>query len=194
LTIDVLPGVATLLDRLAAFRYSVFRLEALQDYRGSGEEDARAAFQAGKPLPLTPALRTWTHMVRQRVHSGCVVQRVHVITLPLTDYIRFELASYAPNVEAGEDVRIVPVPEGGSWPLDVPQDDFWLIDSSELWSQRYDRDGRWLGAEHVTNPEQVVRACHARDAALHHSLPWTDYLREYHPEITSYLAFTAGQS
>jgi Family of unknown function (DUF6879) len=143
--------VATLLDRLAAFRYSVFRLEALQDYRGSGEEDAQAAFQAGQPLPLTPALRTWTHLVRQRVHSGCVVQRVHVITLPLTDYIRFELASYA-------------------------------------------RDGTWLGAERVTNPEQIVRACHARDAALHHSLPWIDYLRGYQPEITSYLAFTAGQS
>ena len=182
--------MATLLDRLAAFRYSVFRLEALQDYRGSGEEDARAAFQAGKPLPLTPALRTWTHMVRQRVRSGCVVQRVHVVISPLTDYIRFELASYAPNVEAGEDVRIVPVLEGGSWPADVPQDDFWLIDSSELWSQRYDR----LGAEHVTDSEQIVRACRARDAALRHSLPWADYLREYHPEIASYLTLTAGQS
>lgn len=190
LTTDALPGVAILLNRLASFRYSVFRLEVLQVYRGSGEEDGQAAFQAGKPIPITPALQEWTQMLRRRVRSGCVLQRVHVITSPLTAYVRFELASYAPNVEAGEDVRIIPVPHGGAWPQDVPRDDFWLIDSSDLWMSRYDRDGTWLGVDPVTELTQIVTSCRARDAALRQSVPWAEYLREHHPEITSYLTPT----
>ncbi|MGH3927754.1 MAG: DUF6879 family protein [Pseudonocardiaceae bacterium] len=194
MTIGSLPGVVDLWDRFANFRYSLFRLEALQVYGGSGEDETLAAFRAGEPIPLSPALRKWTQMLRQRVSSGCTVQRVHVITSPVSDYIRFELASYAPNVEAGEDVRIIPTPSGGPWPADVPRDDFWLIDSSELWSQRYDQEGTWLGVERVTDTGQIVTACRARDAALHHSRPWADYLRDNHPEITSYLAITADQS
>ena len=34
---------------------------------------------------------------------------MHVIEEPLSDYMRFELEVYAPNVEAGEDVRLIPV-------------------------------------------------------------------------------------
>ena len=46
------------------------------------------------------------------------MQRVHVVTEPLSDYIRFELTGYAPNVEAGEDVRVISVREGEPWPAD----------------------------------------------------------------------------
>ncbi len=193
MTTESLPGVVELWNRFATFRYSLFRLEALQVYGGSGEDDALTAFQAGEPIPLSPALLKWTQMLRQQVSSGCVVQRVHVVVSPLTDYMRFELASYAPNVEAGEDVRIIPVPSDSPWPEDVPQDDFWLIDSSELWSQRYDPNGTWLGVELVTEAGQIVKACRARDAALRQSRPWADYLQDNHPEITSYLAATAGR-
>jgi hypothetical protein len=192
-TSESLPGVADLWSRFTKFRYSLFRLETLQVYGGSGEEAALAAFQAGEPIPLSPDLRTWTQMLRQRISSGCVVQRVHVVTSPLTDYMRFELASYAPNVEAGEDVRIIPVSSDGPWPKDVPRNDFWLIDSRELWSQRYDPDGTWLGVERVTDSGEIVKARRARDAALRQSVPWTGYLQDNHPEITSYLAATGGQ-
>lgn len=194
MTTPGVPGVAELRERFATFRYSLFRLEALQSYGGSGEEEARAAFEAGQRIPLSPALRRWIQMLRQRVGSGCAVQRVHVVTSPLTDYMRFELVSYAPNVEAGEDVRIIRVPTGGQWPQDVPSEDFWLIDSSELWSQRYDQHGTWLGVDLVTDPARIVQACHARDAALHQSMPWADYLRGHHPEMMSYLAVTADRA
>ena len=76
-----LPGVADLRERLANFPYSLFRLETLQVYSGSGEDEAFAAFRAGQPIPVTPALP--------------------VVIEPLTEYLRFELASYAPNVDAG---------------------------------------------------------------------------------------------
>src|SRR5207245_5369176 len=38
--------------------------------------------------------------------SGRHVGRVHVVDQPLSPYVRYELAVYAENVSAGEDVRI----------------------------------------------------------------------------------------
>jgi hypothetical protein len=40
--------------------------------------------------------------------AGKVMQRVHLITEPPTDYLRFELAFYRGSVLAGEDIRILP--------------------------------------------------------------------------------------
>lgn len=105
-----------LLERLAGFRYSLFRLETLQVYRGSSEDEAFAAYRAGRSIPVTPELREWCARVHRRVSDGCAVQRVHVVTEPATEYIDFEVASYAPNVDAGEDVRIIRVAEGHPWP------------------------------------------------------------------------------
>lgn len=180
MTTEALPGVASLRRRLATFRYSLFRLETLQSYGGSGEDEAFAAFRAGQAIPMTPALREWCERVRQRIGEGCAVQRVHVVTEPLTEYIRFELASYAPNVEAGEDVRILPV-RGGEWPTDILRKDFWLIDSTDLWEMHYAADGTWEGAEPVTDPARIVEACFVRDAALAQSRPWSSYMDETAP-------------
>ena len=43
------------------------------------------------------------------------MQRVHVVSEPLTDYLRFEITGYRLNVEAGEDVRILPRRQQGAW-------------------------------------------------------------------------------
>lgn len=96
------------------------------------------------------------------------------MTEPLTDYLRFELASYARNVQAGEDVRILPVRDG-RWPDDVPASDFWLIDSRRLWTMHYATDGAWLGAEPVNEPRRIADACAHRDTAIAQSIPWFEY-------------------
>ncbi|MGH3621255.1 MAG: DUF6879 family protein [Sciscionella sp.] len=174
---DSRPGIHDLREGLANIRYSLFRLETLQSYSGSSGDNALAEWRRAGTIPLTEELRQWCERIQQRVRDGCRVERVHVVTEPLTDYMRFELASYRPNVEAGEDVRVIPARDGW-WPADVPTGtDFWLIDGRQLWSMQYAPDGQWLGAELVTDPQQVVDACAVRDAALAQSVPW----RDYHP-------------
>src|SRR5439155_13702096 len=97
--------------RFRQFRSSVFRLESLQVYRGSGEDDAILAFQAGlAEPPEDPEQTEWEEMIRANRRAGRVMQRVHVVIEPLSPYMRFELTwAYAPNVAAGEDIRIIPV-------------------------------------------------------------------------------------
>jgi hypothetical protein len=159
-------------------RYSVFRLETLQEYRGSGEDAWISAFNDGDPgPPPDPAQDDWEALVRAHRRAGRLMQRVHVVTEPLTDYMRFELTwAYAPNVAAGEDIRIVPVGPDRPWPADLPHEDFWLFDSSVLYAARYADDGYWLGVESVTDPTAIVAACRWRDAALHLAQLWADYV------------------
>lgn len=182
------PGAPEFRARFAAFSYSVFRLETLQSYGNSGEDEAFVAFLADEPAPYEPAVEEWDAMIRRNVQAGRIQQRVHVVTEPLTDYMRFELTGYAQSVDAGEEVRIVRVAENESWPSDVPRSDFFLFDSSELYLQHYGDAGEWLGTEPITDPAAIVRACRWRDAALYRATPWWDYLRNHHPELVQRVA------
>lgn len=178
------PGAAEFRAKFDAFSYSVFRLETLQSYGNSGEDEAFAAFLAYEPPPpLDPAAEAWNAMLRRNTQAGRVQQRVHVVTEPLTDYLRFELTAYAVSVEAGEDVRIVRVAAGEPWPSDLPRLDYFLFDSSEMYLHHYDDAGNWLGTEAITDPATIVQACRWRDAALYRATPWWDYLQEHHPAL-----------
>jgi Family of unknown function (DUF6879) len=176
------PGDPELSRQFRRFRYSVFRLEILQTYAGSGEDEGIAAFGRGDPEPPPdPAEDQWAALLRANAAAGRTQQRVHVVTEPLSDYLAYELTwEYGPHAAAGEDIRIIPVTKG--WPVDVPFKDFWLFDSTTLFDMHYDPDGRWRGIEPVTEAARIVAACFARDAALHYSIPWRTYLADY-PEL-----------
>lgn len=181
------PGAPEFGYRFHQFRYGVYRLETLQAYGNSGEDADLAAFLAGRSRPPNPGHEQWQAMIRTNVQAGRIMQRVHVVTEPLTQYVQLELTwGYGPNAAAGEDIRIIPVREGEPWPADLPQHDYWLFDSHELYDQHYDPDGAWLGTEPVTAPERVVDACRWRDAALHHAVQWEDYIAG-RPELARHL-------
>lgn len=182
------PGAAEFVDKFHQFRYSAFRLETLQSYGNSAEDADFEAFVAGRPKPKNPGHEQWQAMVRASVQAGRIVQRVHVVVEPLSQYMRLELTwGYGLNAAAGEDIRIVPMRAGNAWPLDVPEGtDYWLFDSAELYQPHYDTGGMWLGTEVVTDPARIVAACHWRDAALHHAVSWQDYISDQ-PELARHL-------
>lgn len=94
-------------DLYSTCRFSAFRLETQQHYEVPGDEDRQRAFHAGESLPpprdeLLDDLR----LIANLNQRGRRIGRVHVVNRPLTPYLRYELAVYAENVAAGEDVRI----------------------------------------------------------------------------------------
>jgi hypothetical protein len=162
-------------DRFKTFRYTAYRLETLQSYDVPQEEESLAAFLAGDPVSFGPSKDGWTATIANAVAAKKSMRRVHVVEEPLSDYLRYEMLSYRPNVEAGEDVRILPVTPG-RWP-NLPLDDYWLFDSAELWLMDYDEDGHFTGVVPVTDAVEIVMANHWRDAALHAAVPYADYVR-----------------
>lgn len=165
-------------DHFEHAKVNIFRLETLQCYGNSGEDPALAAFEAGEPHLITPGKREWITLVRDRTAAGCTMQRVHVVQEPITDYLQFELTwGYAPNVDAGEDIGIVPIPPDNPWPCGLPQQtDFWMFDFNVLYALRYHPDGSWIAAEQVTERAAVHQARRWRETARQLATPWRLYI------------------
>jgi hypothetical protein len=156
------------------FEHTAYRLETLQQYDVSYEEESYAVFLAGHPAPTDAAKNEWTNMIAAAASSGKSFRRVHIINEPLSDYLRYEIGwSYGPNVQAGEDVRIL---VGQPGPLGLPGRDYWLFDSRDLWVMEYDDEGRFIYAERIDDPAVIVEHCYWRDKALHLSTPYGDYI------------------
>jgi hypothetical protein len=159
-------------------RQSWFRLETLQRYDATNEREDFAAFLRGEPLDSAPG--PWQAMIREHVAAGRQLVRVHVIEEPLSDYIRYELAAYVPNVQAGEDVRLIPVP-AGTWPADVPRHDYWLFDDERLWLMDYSPSGALDAVRLVDDPIAIEQHRRWRDAAIASSIRLADYHAAHQP-------------
>lgn len=178
----LVPGTADYWALFDGFEHTAFRLETLQDYVADEDEPLRR-FLAGEAPPHDPAKDRWVARIRAAQASGKLMQRVHIVTEPLTDYLRYELAwSYAPNVAAGEDIRILPV-AAGEWPPGLPTHDYWLFDSRTLLRMEYDADGNYLAAVLVDDSAEIAAACAWRDCALSAATPYTDYMRWHQSEL-----------
>jgi hypothetical protein len=163
------------------FEHSAFRWEAQQEY----EDEAVGAFRAGEPKPAMPGKERWCARVRAARAAGKEMSRVHGVRHPLTDYMMYELTwSYPPNVDAGENILIMQMPdelpdqEILSTSDDLRGQDFWLFDSSVLLWLNYDA-GRLVSADLTEDPDMIVAANRWRDAVMEAGTSLQDYMKEH---------------
>lgn len=146
----------------ADFERTAWRLETR---RGYSTDRAGARFQAfmrgamPEPQPDHP----WNENVRRAVAEGRHFARVRIIDEPPTDGQRFLMATAAGNVDAGEDIRVLP--RAKAMQLGLPDYDFWLFDSRTLVRMHIDDTDTTIGVEVITDAAEVLAACRARDAA-----------------------------
>ena len=168
----------TLDDLFATFVASAFRLETLQHYEVKDDDPRRRAFREGRPLPPRPGKTESMRMVSQATAAGKRVHRVHIVDLPLSEYLRYELAVYPENVASGEDVRIT---NRAAHPgLRSLKTDFWLFDAdtddaSVVWF-RYTPGGLIISRDYSNDPADICLAREQRDLALDHSLGLSEFL------------------
>lgn len=159
------------------FHISAFRLETLQRYAVAYEEAPFFDFQAGRERYTSREQAEWASLIRRNISAGKSMSRVHIVMEPLSEYIRFELLwPYLDSVEAGEDVRILPI--GNEWPADLPKQDFWLFDSKQAAVMHYDDSGRFTRAEMTNDPIQITDFIEQKDRVLGTSMTYNDYIKK----------------
>jgi hypothetical protein len=153
-----------------------FRLETRQVYAVPAESAQFRAFTEGRPLPADPHVDRSMQVISTAARAGVLIHRVHVVDLPLAAYLRYEMAAYAENTAAGEDVRIAV----RSWHPDLAAltEDFVLFDPGSarqamVW-MRYDDQGRLTGRDFGTGSDLAL-ATRQRDVALAHSVPLSEF-------------------
>jgi hypothetical protein len=158
---------------LQNFQHSAFRLETLPEYRVEQEAEWFAEWQRSGTVPeLTPDNDSWCELLREATSAGRRMQRVRLVSTPLSDYERFELATFRDSVAAGEEIWVC---DRESWERIVRADnlnDFWLFDDETTIMLSYDQEGRLQG----TGDGERRICIRQRDLALEHSIPLADFL------------------
>lgn len=164
----------------AHFTRSAFRIEALDVYTVDSDGDDVARYLAGEEEPTGDARLPWLKELRDDTAAGRQWSRVHVLSTPLNDYLRYECEwGYVDNVGAGEQVGIIDLSEQ-ELPAEVILDEFWLLDDEHLLLMCYDEAGHVLGFEPL-GPEQLPRYRAAKLAALAAAVPFTEWWAR-HPD------------
>jgi hypothetical protein len=166
----------------AHFTSELFRLETLDRYHVGSDGDDLARYLAGEPGPDMSRKGAWMEVIRGEVARGLNTYRVHVVTGPLSDYLRFECEwGYTYNAQAGEHIRILDLAEQPR-PDGLVDEDFWLISGppDRVARMRYDPQGRFLVADAVDDAE-TDRYRRAREAAWEASVPFAVYWAS-HPQ------------
>jgi len=163
-----LSGLLTereLSDLLDQAQRVLFRLEVLDAYDVASDGGDFARYVAGEPGPDMARKGPWLERLRQDAARGLRNCRVHVVRSPLTDYLRYEMEwGYAPNSEAGEDIRVLDLAEAGE-PPGLAGQDFWLMDDRVVVVMHYGDGGRFVGAS-VAADGELDRYRRAASAAL----------------------------
>ncbi|WP_219416429.1 DUF6879 family protein [Pseudonocardia nigra] len=147
-----LPALARFLD--GHHHHDLFRLETLDRYRSASDGDDLDRFLHGEPEPDRAGKQAWLDKLRTDAVAGRRRRRVHVVTPPLSDYLRYECEwGYADNSAAGEEIRILDLsraPDGADLLLRVG--DFYLADDLHVATVDYDPNGQFLAAAVVEQP------------------------------------------
>lgn len=114
-------------------------------------------------------------MVRRAAAEGRRFSRVRAVSLPLTDYIRFGMWVAGYTREAGDDIRYVTRGQV----VGLPDYDYWLFDSCRLLKMCFTDDDRFIGAEVVDDPAEIVQHNYWRDAAQHHAIERDEFVAKY---------------
>src|SRR5437764_486712 len=138
------------MDELLRSSNQLFRLETLDRYRTGAEDEDYGRWSRGEPPPPVDGDPWFDKVVRATTLAGKQWRRVHMLRLPLTDYLRFELEyGYTRSEQAGERCYILEVPEGEPFPVALL--DFWLFDDLLAVRMDYDAEGRIVDRVAVTD-------------------------------------------
>jgi hypothetical protein len=157
---------------------SAWRIEALQHYAGTGDEERQRAFHAGEPLPPPgPGKQDDLALIARLAAAGRTIGRIHVIDRPLSGYVRYELAAYAENATAGEQVRIAD--RSAHRELAEVNDDFAIFDAEASGAAvilfDYDAAGVVQGYRAADEAQTVDRCRRLLRLALDCSVPLAEF-------------------
>lgn len=148
------------------FSRSAFRLETLQSYEVASDGSDYRRYLDGEPTWTPERKQPWLDHLSGERDRGLYRHRVRMVTRPVTPYTRYECEwGYAPNVAAGEDVRILDL-EGHRLPSGLDGDwwrfDWWLVESTDneqrVLGMAYESDGRFRHAWSVEETDDVTHA------------------------------------
>ncbi len=136
------------MDAFRNAKKETFRLELLDKYVVDSEKKSFDAYKRGqlKDSDLEEDTKEWSGKLEKLHSKGIKTRRVHVVSLPLSEYLRYEILCY---YKTGEEVNMFPRQTYLAMKKDFEPKEFWLIDDKILFLVNYDREGSWINFENM---------------------------------------------
>ncbi|MFB7718417.1 DUF6879 family protein [Nocardia sp. NPDC056100] len=159
---------------IGASEREAFHLELQDSYDSPEENDVFRRWLEGGPEDDYEWFEGWLSTVRALTARGVVMRRVRVVTVPHTDYIRWELELARLNAEAGERIGYVPRHLVDANRLTTF--DWWLLDDQTVTFTVFNPSGQIAGSV-VTADQRIVAYCQqVRDYVWASAVPYADYV------------------
>lgn len=129
-------------EYLDSAKRSLFRFEFLQEFDIPSEREAAELWKREGKIDIQH-MHEWWDFIASKTKQGVCMQRVRLVTYPLTDYTKRELAVFRETRKYGDDICII-IEEVFN-PLCIPHKDFWLIDDIIALDMQYSPAGSYLG-------------------------------------------------
>ncbi|ORT54048.1 DUF6879 family protein [Streptomyces sp. CB03238] len=155
------------------FQTEAWRLETLPAYNVPQEAEQIREFLTGEHIDPHAYSNEYTDDLKRVRREGKSKGRVHIVTRPLSEYLRFEFMYYLPHSWAGEDIRIMDVTDRPN-PLAGVQD-FWMFDKKEVVLMNYEADGTQINREVYEG--DVSPYVEYQRIALVESVPFEEYVK-----------------
>lgn len=155
------------------FQSEAWRLETLPAYNVPQEVEEIRRFRAGERIDPRTHSNDYTEDLKRVRREGKSKGRVHIVSHPLSEYLRYEFMYYLPHAWAGEDIRIMDVTDRSN-PLAGVQD-FWMFDRSEVVLMNYESDGTQISREVYEGDAQPY--IEYQRIALAESVPFEEYVK-----------------
>lgn len=124
------------------FKSLAFRLEALPDYPVDGGPAPDFLHYLSTGSVPSGHNGDWAEMIRTARQRGAKVQRLRLVSDPLSAYERFELEKgYGAGVRVGEEIRVA------LKPVNFKEPDFWAYDGALLEVLDYSAAGEYRGSD-----------------------------------------------
>jgi hypothetical protein len=117
--------------------------------------------------------RSWLDFARDVIARGTAVQRVRVVTEPVTDYIRWEMSIDPQNLEVGEDIRYLPRHDAQD--IQFPEEDYWVLDDDTVVLSLFMPDGASGGFALVDDAVLFAQCLTVRDQVWSRAIPYAQY-------------------
>lgn len=158
------------MDYFNTFKKSAFRVETLQKYNVNEEQEGFANFLNHGILDNN-LNNDWYDIIKKAKNRGASITRVHLIKLPLTDYLRFEIELYKLNEKYGEEIFILIDNQ-----TEKQINDFWLFDDEFVLDMQYSDDGKFI--DWKERKDNINDFINIKNNLLSQSIP----LKDFNPE------------
>jgi len=157
------------------FRDAAFRMETMQRYTVDEDEPAIAAWRSGRARPeFSVRTSAWAARLAATTIAGKSWRRVRAVDLPLSEYVRWEMAAYAESSVLGEEIRILTRTSEG------PDEDFWLFDAAGIdpfaITMVYDEKGRQGEHRLVSDADTIRSYSDLADATWKAAVPLNEFV------------------